>query len=242
MVSARVDVSANVAGYETLILADAGGGGGGVPVEIPTSASASTPTTQDVLWAVAATALAVASAFALNALFGDDAFPPTASVPVEGLTIFAVFYVAAQAIERLLEPISSVLLPKDEKEIEAKETKTAAVAAVNQALTNRTPMAVGQANQALFAAATAKAVLKAVVQHRAVVFWALASVIGMAVSAGMKLYVLQVVGISNASRVWEVLATGLIIGAGTKPLHELVGYISAKKEETEAKAKEGTDA
>jgi hypothetical protein len=66
---------------------------------------------------------------------------------------------------------------------------------------------------------------------RAIAFWATATVLGTAVSAGMKLYFLERVGIANSSRWWEVLATGLI-GAGTKPLHDLIEYISAKKEGT----------
>jgi hypothetical protein len=34
------------------------------------------------------------------------------------------------------------------------------------------------------------------------------------------------VGISNGPRIVEILATGLIIGSGTKPLHDLITLIS----------------
>src|SRR6476620_8491271 len=57
--------------------------------------------------------IAVATAVAIAAFLipgQPSEFPITKSVaPVEGLTIFAVFFVGAQAIERLLEPFSLLL-------------------------------------------------------------------------------------------------------------------------------------
>ena len=41
------------------------------------------------------------------------------AVPVDGLTIFAVFFVAALAIERLLEPFSDAILPTATSEMQA---------------------------------------------------------------------------------------------------------------------------
>jgi hypothetical protein len=64
-----------------------------------------------------------------------------------------------------------------------------------------------------------------------VIFWAVATVIAMLGSASLHLYFLQAVGISSASRWLEVLATGLIVGAGTKPLHDLTTALTARKEQ-----------
>jgi hypothetical protein len=52
----------------------------------------------------------------------------------------------------------------------------------------------------------------------------------MFASAMLNLYFLTLVGIGPSPRWAEVLATGLIIGSGTKPLHDLVAAISAKKD------------
>ncbi len=51
---------------------------------------------------------------------------------------------------------------------------------------------------------------------------------------GLKLYFLTQVGIASPPRTFEILATGLIIGAGTKPLHDLAALIEKKKESVEA--------
>jgi hypothetical protein len=50
----------------------------------------------------------------------------------------------------------------------------------------------------------------------------------MLVAAAMKLYLLNTVGITAGTPWEEILATGLIIGAGTKPLHDLVQMMSTK--------------
>ena len=42
----------------------------------------------------------------------------------------------------------------------------------------------------------------------------------------LHLYFLRTVGIQQNNRFLEILATGLIIGGGTKPLHDLVTMIS----------------
>jgi hypothetical protein len=67
-----------------------------------------------------------------------------------------------------------------------------------------------------------------------IVYWALATILAMVASATLRLYFLRVVGMSGAPRGLEILATGLIIGAGTKPLHDLVTQIQAKKEQAAA--------
>jgi len=44
----------------------------------------------------------------------------------------------------------------------------------------------------------------------------------------MNLYFMNTVGLTVGQRWEEILATGLIVGAGTKPLHDLVNLISSK--------------
>lgn len=201
---------------------------------IPTTATATTALVPDIIWAVVTVVGVVVAAFVANAVAPDAAFPPQElPATAEGLTLFALFYVAAQAIERLLEPFSSFLLPNQDKEKEADEAVADAKKAKTDAARTGTDESVKKAESELENAAKEKAELAALNKHRAILFWGIASVAGIAVSAGMKLYFLQKAGIANSSRWWEILATGLIIGAGTKPLHDLIELISSKKEGAE---------
>jgi hypothetical protein len=164
-------------------------------------------------------------------VFKDATFlPRPTKLPIDGMTIFAVFFVSASAIERLLEPLSSWLLPKQKKKSDAESAdgnaKSAVTAAQNSAAGQTE---VETANSAIQTAADNAADLEEREWHRSILFWVIATIVAMLASASFKLYLLGTVGIAEASRWEEVLATGLIIGAGTKPLHDLTELISAKK-------------
>jgi hypothetical protein len=257
--------------------------------------------------------------------------------PIDGLTIFAVFFVAAFSIERLLEPLSTLLIPKqdvsDDLSTSMEGAKDAtlsfyrALAMHNNAaaqlaaasvqapfssgptsyhgptslasemlkssglnvfpdtsttagalrrawsafavrrrredappLDTRPPLSTYVAKATEGAKTTAEEALQAATETlenaqedaqrklgeaaaaleayrdrdyiRTVIFWAVATIVAMLGSASLNLYFLQAVGVSSASRWLEVLATGLIIGAGTKPLHDLTTALSARKELT----------
>jgi hypothetical protein len=206
----------------------------GAPRAIRTTATATTALVPDIIWAIVAVVGVVVAAFVADAVAPDAAFPPQElPTAAEGLTLFALFYVAAQAIERLLEPFSSFLLPNQDKKKDADEALAEAKKAKADAAKSGTDESAKKAETELEKAAKEKAELAALNRHRAILFWGIASVVGIAVSAGMKLYFLQRTGIANSSRWWEILATGLIIGAGTKPLHDLIEFISSKKEGAE---------
>jgi hypothetical protein len=202
--------------------------------------------------------------------------------PVDGLTIFAAFFVTALAIERLVEPLSNALLPKaqltknaheamkqarsttveyldraaeqsgaDERnsdlkvEVPPREAATQAAAGVTKRAqrddgNDRPPVTTAstapskseadpaEANAAIQDAAAAVEALNVRQLQRATVFWAIATCLGMLVAAAMNLYFMNTVGITIGQRWEEILATGLIIGGGTKPLHDLVKLISSK--------------
>jgi len=221
---------------------------------------------------------------------------------MDGLTIFAVFFVAAFSIERLLEPAAALLLPKEEAIddlsqalAQAKNSTTrfyaalskqnsavstaqyarnghylgilpafqglggpggqlgsaeagreqgpdeqrrqaeAARAAEEQAdqavhvATEEVAQAHKEAQSQLQEAAIALAAFQDRDYLRTVIFWAMATTVAMLASASLHLYFLRTVGVSSAARWLEILATGLIIGAGTKPLHDLTAALSARK-------------
>lgn len=202
--------------------------------EVPTMGTATDIEMRPDLWIVCLTfaVVAVTWLFAWWVVLDDKGtVPPTA--PVAGLTIFAVFYVAAQALERLLEPISSLLNPLRVSESEAtgadKAVKDAAEAVTNDRTVSQdaTKKSIISAQSALDTAAKKRATSRA---NRTVAFWGIASALGVLSAASLKLYLLNRVGIGNPPRYLDILATGLVIGAGTKPVHDLVTLISSKAE------------
>lgn len=148
--------------------------------------------------------------------------------PVNGTTIFAVFFVTAAAIERFLEPIAGLLPDKSDLRKDAQTAKVNAGMAVARGQSDRSvqPMLDDAARKAIKA--------KDWGFGQTVGFWALATILSIVASALLKLYLPYVVGIASGSRGFQILATGLIIGGGTKPLHDLVGYMSAAKEAKQA--------
>lgn len=98
-------------------------------------------------------------------------------VPAPGVSVFALFYILAQAIERTLEPASdSGLLgtDKDEKRLR---------------------------------------------------MWAAACFLAMLACGGLGIFLLHAVGLSTVPPAVDIGITGLAIGSGTKPLHDLIANI-----------------
>jgi hypothetical protein len=208
--------------------------------------------------AVAAIVIVGLACWGITAWIPHPAVPVSASAVrnVDGLTIFAAFFVAALGIERLLEPLSNAILPKAAtaqtandaiRDAKSKTESFLSAAAYSNARPSLgsalsaeagetddgvqvEPSAVdpSEANNAIKNAAAAKEKLNVLGFQRTTAFWTIATCLGMAAAAAMNLYFLNTVGITVGTRWEEVLATGLIIGAGTKPLHDLVALISAK--------------
>jgi hypothetical protein len=130
-----------------------------------------------------------------------------AIVVAEGFAPFAVIYIVAQAIERLLQPLSEFVGKADDVK-EAKKNEE----------TER---------------------LKLLETERAVYFWALATCIALFVCGVLGLGLIQSVAEVGGGTVpgWfealDVVITGLAVGAGTKPLHDLITVIQNTKKNTE---------
>ena len=144
-----------------------------------------------------------------------------AYVPLAGLVI------VAGALERLLEPISTWLLDPSSEQAAADTAKAAAVTAGGDP-TKATAAVQTQAD----AAATAQAALSAKKRVRSIVFWAIASTLGMGVAAGFGFFLVGAVATSHVNTYFDIVVTGLSIGAGTKPFHDLITSIEAKAAST----------
>ncbi|QHT54855.1 hypothetical protein GXP71_01235 [Cellulomonas sp. H30R-01] len=177
-----------------------------------------------VVLVLALAGLALTCWLSVSVLSDPDFVVGSTTPVVDGLTIFAVFFVAALMIERLLEPFTSWLVPADDAKAAAASDRDAATTALVSGGSSAT------VNTAVEKAAQSAANLAEKKWQRSVTMWAIASAVGMWVASSMHLYFLSTVGIASAARWQEVLATGLIIGAGTKPLHDLTELIAAKKD------------
>lgn len=132
---------------------------------------------------------------------------------------FAGLFVLAQALERLLEPFTNFIPPSSET---WKRRRNVAVA---KALRTRQH---GHAKDA----AIAQAKLDQVRADRVVILWGLATALATVASPLLGLYLLRTISASGAApnRFLDLVVTGLVVGSGTKPLHDLVAGIQKKKE------------
>jgi hypothetical protein len=170
---------------------------------------------------------------------------PNLHLDLESFVVFAPIYAAAQAIERLLEPFAAILLPAQAEKEDAdaaKAGKQRAQGALEASL-QANPGAAGQgvavvAAQDELAEADAQqrdaaARLSKRQSERALVFFAIASVASLALCAVLGLGLIQAMTddpLEEYLRAIDVALTGIVIGAGTKPLHDLISRVEKAKE------------
>ena len=188
---------------------------------------------------------------------GDNVRDPSAPVVVQGLGVFAALYVAAQAIERAVEPITEwtgtvlggINAPReqpttDEPSEQARSTsrlkslRATAIKNVALAMAATTFDAEDVQEKADVAAkaqadvaAKAQAAVEQDRRNSTVLVWGLASMLGIALSGWIGLALLQSTGVQGAPRLLDVIVTGLAIGGGTKPLHDLISNLQSAKDE-----------
>ena len=186
--------------------------------------------------------VAVAATAAVTIFFTRHfAYTANPVMPAAGVTIFAVFFVAAQGVERLLEPIASLVKNDSRENLAAAAADAQAKVDKAQSLSGKCSadpafMAASEAAQAaLNEAAKLKAAHQRSQANRTVAFWAIASSVSIVAATVLRLYLLTTVGVASPGRRLDVIATGLIIGAGTKPLHDLVALITSQKESAAGK-------
>jgi hypothetical protein len=186
---------------------------------------------------------------------------PTAPVAVQGLGIFAALYVAAQAIERVIEPITewtgTVLGgneapskdavegnvgPDDSKATERvwskAELRYRRALAIQTARSAAAGQQVGGASgkqpskeETATVAAKAQAAVEQDRRNTTVLVWGIASFLGIVLSGWLGLALLRSVGVPSTPRVLDIIVTGLAIGGGSKPLHDLISNLQASKDE-----------
>jgi hypothetical protein len=167
----------------------------------------------------------------------DAASDITLTIEGDDFILLAVFYVVAQATERLIEPLlmqEAVAPQTDDLKAEVGEAKTALAVAST----------VGDgvaADTAAGALKEAQTKLTEAQKQRAVIGWALASSFALIVCGLLGLGLIGSVStVATESDFWmsvfsrvDVVVTGLAVGAGTKPLHDLITRIEKSKEQAD---------
>jgi hypothetical protein len=177
--------------------------------------------------------VAVAAAVIVAALIYTITDPELILVDVEAFSIFAPLYIAAQAVERLLEPLAS---RRDttaalKATLKQRRAETARLRSLPTATAEEFARAQRSENAAELALAQAKST-------RAVKLWAAATVISLLVCAALGLGLIEAVAkerpTSEFIRTLDVLLTGIAVGAGTKPLHDLITRIEKAKDNADS--------
>lgn len=186
---------------------------------VSASATADPPSWPMITWPM----LAVVAAAVIMAVAYRYLIKP---IPIRfsvGYLPYAGVIAAAGALERFLEPLSKWLLPTTSSKKQAATSRTNAEGAAADPEKSATDV------QGLAAkAASDQAAVDRRRTARAIIFWAIASICGLAISGGFGFFLLRSVAINHVNPYLDLVITGLTIGAGTKPTHDLVTTMQAK--------------
>ena len=187
------------------------------------------PSVKRIAWSYISVAVAGVAAW----LIYTKSDPAPLVVNADAFTVFAPFYIAAQAIERALEPFAARWKNTTAEKLELKRTKAEKALVENPPGGTPAPTleAVEEAEAEIETAELALAKAKAC---RAIPLWAAASIISLLVCSALGLGLISAVSSTPPSGEFvgtiDVLLTGLAVGAGTKPLHDLISRIEKAKE------------
>jgi hypothetical protein len=137
-----------------------------------------------------------------------------------GIGAFALFYIAAQAAERVVEffmPLLGKIPPMN-------KPKKAADRDLEMMNANQDPENAG-------AAANAQAAVDQAVANRRIVAFALTAALGMLLCSYLEADFLSAVGVTFGADPWwaqavQVGVTGLVVGGGSVGLHDLIGNVT----------------
>lgn len=151
----------------------------------------------------------------------------------EGFAPFAVIYIIAQAIERVLQPFTTFTVGAQKKS----EAKDALKKAKSKRAAALTLQEAGTAAAETDKAAAEQATLEQLHADRSMVYWAAATSMALLVCGALKLGLIQSVahltGGGGLVRDIDIIVTGIAVGSGTKPLHDVISVIKNTKQKSE---------
>jgi hypothetical protein len=185
--------------------------------------AASTVTSGGSVPTVAVAMLAVAAATVIMWLAYHFWIKPVPIHFLTGYVPYAGVVFMTAGLERFLEPLSQVLLPSEPAKQAAASSKSAAQAMAADPTKGADAVAVKVTE-----AADEQAKADRLREQRTIIFWAIASICGLGISGGFGFFLLQSVSLTPVNSFLDLAITGLTIGAGTKPLHDLITSMQAK--------------
>jgi hypothetical protein len=209
------------------------GGDGGAATTVAVAATDSGQRSADKTWFLIGLALV-----GLGVLIGwylqrDAGGPVVALQP--GISLFALLFVAAQAIERLAELVSRTPWIGMRFKGDSTIDKGTARRIFNQAIAAGS-MAVIRAEKddAADAAAEAAQDLAIINANRSSFFFGLNAAMAAIAAGYLNLHLLGLIGVSGVASWLDLLVTSLVISGGTKPLHDLISRIESSKQNSQS--------
>ncbi|WP_027346069.1 hypothetical protein [Hamadaea tsunoensis] len=186
------------------------------PATPAASDTAAAPTKPAHLWAVAIGVGFVAAGLLGGYLIWNGMHANTFRATSEG-SIFAALVVFTAAVERVMEPFTRWLPGKT-----AQQKLDWAIAAMENGVGS------------VVSAADAKAGAEQAKADKGVIAWGIATALATLFSAGSGFYMLHMIASNpdwNVIPQWlDALITGLIVGSGTKPVHDLISRVQQAKD------------
>ncbi len=149
-------------------------------------------------------------------------------ITMQGISIFAVLYIITQLVERITEvAFSNHFWTEDADTIDDNSIKIENIKIRIKAKIKKDPEVdiselekdIGTYSKAKDEAAT----------RRALGLWWVASLLGT-IFTSLTIGMVWMIGMKSFPHEWDSFISGIIIGGGAKPLHDLISYIEAKKE------------
>lgn len=173
----------------------------------------------------------------VTAIIGPSKAPHPPTTTVQNVSIFAIFYLIAQLSERVTELFSNILGGGSAENVDEYKTKIDILKnAINKNIENRAE------KDSFDFDFLDKSPLKEQIEkikdlnkkidhesrERAIGLWALASFIGV-VFTSQTAGLFEIIGVNLVPHTLDSFFSGIIIGGGTKPLHDLITYIESKR-------------
>jgi hypothetical protein len=211
-------------------IVEASGGGGPHKENTATAAAATPPASVSIGW-VGVSYLVIAAGAGLGIVLWWLR-NPAPFTPASGISVFAPLYILAQAIERVIEPFTS-LIPSKAPDDKGKDKNDHPIA---KGTSVRKDVAAHNVNLALVdgdakQASDWQATVDQIRENTAVIAWTTASVLGMALCGLFGLFMLRLVGFTDVPKQIDIIISGIAVGSGTKPLHDLISNLQEAKNE-----------
>jgi hypothetical protein len=174
--------------------------------------AAAVPSKPADIWAVV-TGLGLTGLGGVGAMGVTTMMAPAPFEVADQMSIFGALLVFAAAVERILEPFSRWMPGRTEQ-----QRYEEAVAAMDNGHSGATN-----------AAAHYKAMVDQARSSRGILMWGLATAAATLLSSAGGFYLLRLLAVDpgwDGVPVWiDALVTGLVVGSGTKPLHDIINRV-----------------